>query len=716
MRKEIKEIISKNRWPVIIFLAAFILRLIYILQYKSNPSFYNPIVDEQWHLGWAKEIIGGNFWGNEIYFRGPLYPYFLALLLKMTGSSILWSRILQIIIPSFSAAMIYLLGEKLISRKAGIIAGLALAAYGTMIFYDTMFLLEVLFILLNLIAFYLLMKNKGASRKHSWLLAGFILGLAAITRPNILLLVPFLLIWIYFSLPTIKEIKRRLLIILIYLAGIFAPILCVTARNYIIGGETVLISSQGGVNLYIGNNPDAEGLTMLMPEVRLDETLPWTEFRAAVHKAAEAEAGRTLKVGEESSFWTKKAIDFIKGNPGKFLGLTFRKLVYFFVGFENSDNGDIYFSRNNSSLYAALLWDKIIYFPFGLVLPLGIIGMIAGWKKRKEYALLYIFIIGYIPTVILFLVTARHRLPVIPFILLFAALAVISAIEYIKKRNWRKIGLYAGIFVVLLVLCNRTYFDLGFQNEAQIHFNQALAYEKQGDLLGAEKEYRAALESNPYSPVALTNLGFIQYRQGRMAEALNNYILAVRSDSTYAQAYNNIGLVYESRNDIERALEFYKRAININPDLYQAYLNIGDIYLNQDDLIKAELSYLQAKEVAPQKAEPLFKLGGLYGRNKEYARAEEAFLAGSKLGEPGAYDYINWGNIYYAEGQPNQAFDMYHKGIARDNKCIQAYFNMAIAFRAFNYPPDSSRFYLNKILQIDPQYEPARMFLQELGR
>jgi tetratricopeptide (TPR) repeat protein len=711
-----KKYVQKNKWPIAIFLAAFIIRLIYLIQYRSNPAFYNPMVDEQWHFNWAKEIISGDFWGTEAYFRGPLYPYFLALILKITGNSILWSRILQIIIPSFSAVMVYLLGEKIISRKAGIIAGLAFAAYGTMIFYDTMFLLEVLYILLNLIAVYLLIKNKDESRPIRWLLPGIILGLAAITRPNILLLIPFLLIWIYYSLTALKQIKRRLLIILIYILGIFIPVFSVTLRNYLVTGEAILISSQGGVNFYIGNNADSEGLTMLMPEVKLDETLPWTEFRSAVQKAAEAETKRTLTAGEESSFWTQKAINFITNNPGKFLGLTLRKLVYFLVGFENSDNGDIYYSRNYSSLYASLLWHKIIYFPFGLCLPLAIIGMIEGWKKRREYSLFYIFVIGYIPTVILFLVTARHRLPIIPFILLFAAAGILALIDYIRKNNWRKVGLYAGVFVILLILANRTYFDIGFQNESQIHFNQALAYEKQGDLGMAEKEYRAALESNPYSAMTLNNLGFVQYRQGQLEEALNSYTLAIQSDPQCAQAYNNIGLVHENQNEIEKALTYYKKAININPELYQAHINIGDIHLNKSDMVMAELSYLQAKEVAPKRAEPLFKLAGLYARNKDYARAEETFLAGNKLGDPSPYDYVNWGNIYYAESKQSQAFAMYHKSIAKDINCIQAYFNLAIAFRTFGYPADSARHYLNKILEIDPRFEPARQFLRELGQ
>ncbi len=323
------DILKKNKWPLVVFLAAFLIRLIYLIQYRSNPSFYFPMVDEQWHFSWAKEIIGGNFWGSDAYFRGPLYPYFLAILLKFTGSSILWARILQIIIPSLSAVLIYLLGTKSFSHKVGLIAALAFAAYGPMIFYDTMFMIEFLFIFLVLLAIYLLVKYENDIRPLPWLASGAILGLAAITRPNILLVVPLLLLWIYFRPHFARSRKSSLPILLIYLIGILVPILTVTLRNYVVAGEPILISSQGGVNFYIGNNPDAEGLTMLMPEVKLDESLPWNEFTAATRKAAESETGRKLTAGEESSFWTAKTVKFISNNPGKFVSLTFKKLIYF---------------------------------------------------------------------------------------------------------------------------------------------------------------------------------------------------------------------------------------------------------------------------------------------------------------------------------------------------------------------------------------------------
>ncbi|UCD94698.1 MAG: tetratricopeptide repeat protein [Candidatus Zixiibacteriota bacterium] len=709
-----KKFVKKHKWPLVIFSAAFLLRLIYLLQYRSNPAFDFPMVDELWHLRWAREIIGGNFWGDEALFRGPLYPYLLAFFLKITGSSLFWTRLLQMIIASFSAVMVYLLGRKLISGKVGIIAGLTYAAYGTMIFYEAMLLIPVIFVLLNLIAAYLMVIYKGRYQPGRWFLAGIVLGLAAIARPNILLLAPFFLVWIYLGFLDLKNIRRRFLITLVYLAGILIPVFSVTLRNYVVTGEPILISSQGGVNLYIGNNPDTEGLTMLMPELRLDESLAWDDFTAATREVAEAEAGRKLTAAEESSFWTKKALKFIWQNPATFLAITLKKTVYFLVGFENSDQTDIYHSRTYSSLFSILLWKKLICFPFGLIFPLAVVGMAVCWPKRKELALFYVFIIGYIPTVVLFLVTARHRLPVIPFILIFAAAGVPALWQLIKKGAWKTAWKYLALLAVLLILSNRTYFDIGFENVFQTHFNLGLTYERRGDLSAAEKEYRKALENNPNSATTINNLGYILYRQGRYEEALSQFRKAINIDPDYAEAYNNIGLILESQSDYTNAETLYRQALSKNPGLFQALINLGDIYLDQDRFPESEKAYLDALETAPDNKNIFFKLGALYARMSRFAEAEEMFIKGRQLGEPGAVDLVNWGNIYFSTDQPQRAIERYQRAIAADSSFSQAYYNLAVTFRRFGYPSNSARTYLETLLRLNPGFAPARELLMKL--
>jgi len=54
------DFLRKYKWPLAVFLAAFLIRLIYLIQSRSNQSFYFPMVEEQWHFKWAKDRITGN--------------------------------------------------------------------------------------------------------------------------------------------------------------------------------------------------------------------------------------------------------------------------------------------------------------------------------------------------------------------------------------------------------------------------------------------------------------------------------------------------------------------------------------------------------------------------------------------------------------------------------------------------------------------------------
>jgi len=674
------------------------------------------MVDELWNLNWAREIISGSFWGDEAYFRGPLYPYLLAFFLKITGDSIFWARLFQAIISAGSATILFLLGTRLLNRTVGIISALAYTLYGTLMLYEAMLLIPVLFNFLNIFGVYLMMINRGKFDLKRWLIIGIVFGLSAVARPNILLLVPLFMIWIYWGFSELKNIKKRLTLPAIFLLGILIPVLSITTRNYMKTDELILISSQGGVNFYIGNNPEAEGLTMLMPEIDLNESISWSQFIDATNSAAEKEAGKKLTAGEESSFWSKKAWSYIFSNPVNFIEITYKKLIYFFTGFENSDQTDIYQTRQYSSLLSITLWKNIFYFPFGLLSPFTIVGVIALWKRRKDLSLLYIFIIGYIPTVILFLVTARHRLPIIPFMIILAAYGGTALYERLKKKDWKAFLKLILPFIVILIFSNQTYFDIGFENEFQTHYNLALTYKRQGNLPMAEQEYKKALAEFSESAVTLNSLGYVQFEMGKTDQAMSNYRKALRIDPNYAESYNNIGLIFESKADYENALQYYHKAISLDPDLYQAYLNIGDVHLAQNKHLNAESSYKIAIEKSSENPASYFKLGALYARMKRLAEAEQMFINGSSHGEPRAIDCLNWGNVYYSKDEPNRAFNMYYKAIIKDSTLMPIYMNMAVTFRNLGFPVDSSRKYLNQALQINPNYSPARQMLQELGQ
>jgi tetratricopeptide (TPR) repeat protein len=718
----IKALLQSHKWPLVVGVVAVVVRLVYIFECSRSPDFLVPMVDEKWHWEWALQIVDKSFWGEGAYFRAPLYPYFLALLATVTGKSILWAKVLQSLLCFGTAIFVFRLAERLSGRTAAIASSLAYAFYGTLIFYETMFLVEVLFLFFATWGMYRFVACFDSTSLRSWLFTGVLLGLAAITRPNVLIAIPFLALWMYLRSRGVPSLLRRAVRPAVLVAGVGLTILPITVRNIAVTGEFILISSQGGINLYLGNNPSADGLTMLMPEVALDESVSWRQFGIVTTAAAEKATGRMLSESEVSAFWTSRALDFIRHSPGAFLSLVWRKCVYLVNGFENSDNLDIYYQRNRSLLYSLLVWSGIIYFPFGLLLPLAIVGVYACRHDSARFAPLYIYIVAYTPSIVLFLVTARHRLSLLPFLIVVAAAGVVALVRSWRALRMPQIVAASLLLVVPLLVVNRTYYELGRGGEFQVHFNNGIATEKLGDLAGAEKEYLLADAEYAYSAPLANNLAYVQFRQGKKAEAEANYLRAIRLQPGYAPAYHNYALLQQNNGRPDSALTLYRAALDrfdaqtASPDeVAQTLLNMAEVQEGLGDTAGAATTFDRALITAIGRTDVFFRAAGFYARQGRFVRSDSLFDIGARLAPPTAGDCFNYGLSLLRAGQLTAGTERMHQATTLDSTMYQAYFCLAAANRDLGRPTDSVITYLNLCLKYNPTYQPA-LSLQEQTR
>ncbi len=718
-----KKFVETYRYPIFVVAVTLLVRILYLVQLSHSPGFSVPMVDEKWHWQWAHKILSGPFWGEGAYFRAPLYPYLLAFFAWITNSSIFWSKLLQIFICGGTAFFIYRLGEHLFSWKEGVIAGLIYAFYGTLLYYEAMFLIPVVFLFFTVWGMYRLIVYKSSESIRTWLFTGIIFGLAAISRPNILLVMPLLLLWLLFIPKKSRLFTQRFKKPLLVGIGLILVITPVTVRNLLITGDFILISSQGGVNFYIGNNEVANGLTMLIPEIDLNESISWSQFIPATNAVAQRIAGRELTDAEVSSFWTKRTLDFIKNNPGKFLGLTWRKFVYLINGFENSDNSDIYYERKKSSLYSLLLWDYGLKFPFGLLFPLTLVGM---YLRRKDFAKLlpvYLFILGYIPTIVLFLVTARHRLPLVPFLAIIAAGGLTSLAHLIRTKQHRLLLYPVVIFVVSIVIVNRLYYEEGGSNQFQIHFNAGIKNEHLENYAEAEKEYLEADKYFPYSSSLLNNLGHVQFLLKKYDDADRSYHRSLRLDSTYFRTYNNLGQLVQEKQMLDSAIVLYNKAIqNFNPDiakkneLGQIYTNLAAAYEQAGKLDSAADAFYKALNAAPEMGKTYFRAAAFFARHEQYDIVDTLYIRGMYFHELSATDYFNWGLSYLERKRFSDGIGMMFRALKRDTALYQAYYCIAFGLYEGGYATDTVQAYLDRCLNIAPDYEPAITLKKELEK
>ena len=744
---------------IALFLFAFFLRLIYLLQVKSNPFFYNLSLDPLFHDLWAKSIASGDWVGQGVFFRAPFYPYFLGIIYKILGHDLFSARLIQHLIGSFSVILIYLLARKLFDRRMAVISGLLAATYWILIYFEGELLLDFLLVFFGTLLLLLLYRAAEKPVFRNWFLAGVVLGFFAITRPNILAFAPFILLWllIYF-----RKNKSWLVCIMYWLyVGIGAALIIfpVTLRNYLVGQDLVLVASQGGINFFIGNNPYSDGTSAVVPGLGDD----WDYADAVV--LAEQELGHKLKPSQASNYFYRRGWDFILKQPEKSLPLLWKKFYLFWNKFEVSNNQNTYFFQR----YSWLL--RILPIGFWIVGPLSILGMVLAFRNFKKYSLLIFFVFSYLLTVVFFFVADRFRLPVIPVLIIFASLALVVLWDRFRIRAYQNLILPISVLILTFWFCNSNFYNLSSRNFAQSYFSLGNIYLKQNRPEKATAYYDSALAFNPNLPRARLNLGIIQLRQGNLDSAgaeftralfLNPYEekaynnlstiyrlkkehakavqfakAAVQLRPNYGTAYSNLSLAYQALNLGDSALQVLKQGLKILPDDQQLHYYLGEIYFGQQNYDLAEKEFrtalttsgrvdiqtydlsgfgqTQSQTQARLKAQAAYYLGLIGVERKDLSQAKAYFQQALRFKPDLTAAWANLGKISELEGDFSQAIDSYTRALAYDPNSALSYYN-----RALNYLKlgriDSARLDLKKCLQIDPHFKSALQLLKTLPR
>jgi 4-amino-4-deoxy-L-arabinose transferase-like glycosyltransferase len=589
----------KERWgwwqALAIFGLAIFVRVIYLIQARQNdPLFFSPQMDGLYHHQWALAILSKREFIADAYFRAPLYPFFLALLYKVFGVNLFIVRLAQAVLGSCSCAVLYTLGKKVFDQKSSFYAGMLMAVYPLFIYFDGELLIPVLLVFLVLVGFLFLYLSE--SKEWFLVLSGFCFGLAAVARPNVLLFVAVLLVWFVF-----KHRRKWWQKAVPFYLTVVLPIVPVTIRNYLKSKSFVPIAWQAGTNFYIGNNEYSDGTTAIVPGTRGT----WWGGYNDVKRIAEIESGRSLKGTEIDRFWLKKGLEFWASQPGKAVALTLRKFYLWFSGYEVSNNRDLYFFKRYTGLNWLLFANPLLKFPFGLVLPFALAGIYRtrqGWRRLLP---VYLFLGAYALSFIPFFVTARYRLPVVPFYLLFA----VAGLRGWAKFSFRERVIAGVIFFLALVIFNLNLAGTGrVADPAQNHFVAGTGYYQQGRLKEAEREVDRALMLDSATNI-LSLKATLLLEQGSFNEARRIAEAVVRLHPDEADAYGVAGNVRANTGELTAAESLFQRAIALDPYGVEGYNNLGNIALARGDLKRAKGYYEQALEINPAFTLALFHLG-----------------------------------------------------------------------------------------------------------
>jgi protein O-mannosyl-transferase len=160
-----------------------------------------------------------------------------------------------------------------------------------------------------------------------------------------------------------------------------------------------------------------------------------------------------------------------------------------------------------------------------------------------------------------------------------------------------------------------------------IQMNLAAAYQAQGLLQEADRQYRAVLDGDPNCAKCMSDLAWLYIDQGHYAEAKPLVVRAVQLDPKLVSARLNLGLVYQNEGAIKRAEEQFRTAAGIAPgDLY-VYTTLASFYRHQGDLSRSEAALKRALSINPYNISSRTALADLYEADHRPAAAIREFEA-----------------------------------------------------------------------------------------
>lgn len=644
-------------WFLTIFIAAFTLRLIYLFQIDTIPLFDHLAGDARTYYEWGQRIAAGDWLGTGVFYQAPLYPYFLGILQFFFGETLWLVRLMQITLGALSCSLIFLVGQRLFSRQAGIISGFILAGYGPALFFDGLIEKSIFDLFLLTVILFLIFCPGDGAQPARWLGVGAILGLLALSRENALILVLVVPCWIALSSPPLPP-TARLRRTGLFLAGLTLVLLPVGLRNLAVGGEFKLTTSQLGPNFYIGNNPAADGTYNSIRRMIGEPQLEGPDATRLAERALQ----RRLAAGEVSSFWLSKSFDYIKTQPLDWLGLLAKKWLLVWNAREIEDSDDFYIYRQWSSLLGVL--GRLNH--FGILAPMAAVGLLFSGRQWRRLWLLYAMILALAASVAVFYVFGRYRFPLVPLLVLFAGVGLMEIIRFYKDGLWRRLFGATAVFCACAVFTNWPVF--GFSGPGAAGYNNlSNAYYKQGRVDEAVQTALKAIELDPSYGVAHYNLGNLYAGQGQFAPAQRHFEEALRLYPNYAEVRSNLGQLLAERGDLQAGIEQFRTAIALNPALFRAHLNLGVALAKQGRIGEADAPLREAARLMPQSAETRFYLGSVYAAQNRYELAAQSFKNALQIDSSYAAAHQSLARVLAAQGKKEAAMEHYQEAIRLSN-------------------------------------------------
>jgi 4-amino-4-deoxy-L-arabinose transferase-like glycosyltransferase len=386
-------------------------------------DWMDPFVLEHWAFGRiARSIVLGHGFGSPFADTGlsallpPVYSYLLAGIFKVFGietkASVIAALSLNSLFSALTCVPVYFLAKRAFGERVAKWAGWgwAFSPYG--VYYGADWAWSTPLVTLAVTCLFLMAwRLEESSRTRDWVAYGALCGVAALTEPVTLAVLPFLGLWSFYQLYRCRRPWRGPALAAA-LAGV-AVLGPWIARNYEVFHRFIPVRSGYGLELYIGNNGYSErwvnsGLHPNHSDAELEEYERSGESAYMDHKLQQAKA-------------------YIRSHPGWFAWMTLRRAVYMWTG---------YWSFSHEYLKEEPLDPPNILVNTTMSV-LGLLGLLRVWKGDRSLGMRFAIVLLFFPLTYYFSHPETYYFrPVDPLIVVLAAVAIVGR-EWAEETGFR---------------------------------------------------------------------------------------------------------------------------------------------------------------------------------------------------------------------------------------------------------------------------------------
>src|SRR5207249_4575850 len=319
--QEKRESRTPGRWwaaLLTVFLVGLVWRVAFLGRLFTGPLGDHLQGDEHIYWDWSSSLLEHGFRASNPFFLGPLYPYCLALIRLVAGSHMARIAVAQSLLGCITAVLLTDSARRVSRPSIAFSIGVVIALYEMMVLFDAVILMESLLLFLEALLLWLLSRAAARqSRPGVFAAVGCVIGLATECRATAgLLLLPAAWFAAKAGNPDRKLITVRVAVVAVAFVVTSLPSAVWNARA---AHEFIPFTYNLGYNLYVGNNPRANGGFVAITEGPPQAAVPLGQAdggaEADGREFLRKRRGLELSAGQGSAYWATQAARFVRQHP-----------------------------------------------------------------------------------------------------------------------------------------------------------------------------------------------------------------------------------------------------------------------------------------------------------------------------------------------------------------------------------------------------------------